>query len=45
VQIVSGDPVLRKARVDAVRKWQYQPTLLNGKSVEVDTTITIEFRP
>jgi TonB family protein len=45
VQIVSGDPVLGKAGVEAVRKWQYQPTLLNGKSVEVDTTITIEFRP
>lgn len=44
VQIVSGDPVLGKAAVDAVRQWRYQPTLLNGDPVEVDTTISIEFR-
>jgi TonB family protein len=44
VQLVSGDPVLGKAAIDAVRQWQYRPTLLNGNPVEVDTTISIEFR-
>jgi TonB family protein len=44
VTVVSGDPVLAKAAVDAVRQWQYQPTLLNGKPVEVDSTIKIDFR-
>ena len=45
VQLVSGDPVLGQAAVDAVRQWQYRTTLLNGNPVEVDTTILIEFRP
>lgn len=45
VQLVSGEPVLGKAAVDAVRQSQYRPMLLNGNPVEVDTTISIEFRP
>jgi TonB family protein len=40
---VSGDPDLVKAAIDAVKQWTYKPTLLNGKPVEVDTTITVEF--
>ena len=39
-----ADPVLIKAAMDAVRQWQYQPTLLNGVPVEVVTTITVGFR-
>jgi len=38
------DPDLIKAAMDAVRQWQYQPTLLNGVPVEVVTTITVVFR-
>jgi TonB family protein len=34
---------LIQAAVDAVRQWQYEPTLLNGQPVEVITTVTIEF--
>lgn len=45
VQLVSGDPVLGQAAVNAVRQWQYRPTLLNGNPVEVDTMVSIEFRP
>jgi TonB family protein len=41
---ISGDPALARAAADAVRRWQYQPTLLNGKPVEVDTTVSVEFR-
>jgi hypothetical protein len=26
-----------------VRQWRYQPTLLNGSPVEVDTTIDVIF--
>jgi Gram-negative bacterial TonB protein C-terminal len=29
--------------VDAVKQWRYQPTLLNGKAVEVDTRVVITF--
>jgi TonB family protein len=38
------DARLVKAALDAVRQWQYQPTLLNGQPVEVVTTITVDFQ-
>ncbi len=38
------DPRLINAAMDAVRQWHYQPTLLNGKPVEVVTEIQINFR-
>jgi TonB family protein len=37
------DPDLAKAAVEAVSKWRYQPTLLNGVPVEVLTNITVNF--
>jgi periplasmic protein TonB len=40
---ISGPPLLMKAAMDAVREWRYQPTLLNGEPVEVDTTISVIF--
>jgi TonB family protein len=43
LEVVSGHPLLQQAALDAVRQWRYQPTLLNGSPVEVDTTIDIIF--
>ena len=43
LQYVSGPPLLMKAAMDAVRQWRYQPTLVNGDPVEVDTTISVVF--
>jgi len=43
IQVVSGHPLLVQAAIDAVRQWQYQPTLLNGQPVEVDTKIEVIF--
>ncbi len=40
----SVDPALDQAALEAVRQWQYQPTLLNGEPVEVITSITINFK-
>ena len=39
----SGHPLLVQAALDAVKQWRYQPTLLNGVPVEVDTTIDVIF--
>ena len=39
-----ADSDLIKTAMNAVRQWQYQPTLLNGVPVEVVTTITVAFR-
>jgi periplasmic protein TonB len=40
---VSGPALLMRSAMDAVRQWRYQPTLLNGDPVEVDTTISVVF--
>jgi hypothetical protein len=37
-------PTTVHRRSDAVSKWRYEPTLLNGKPVEVITTITVNYR-
>jgi TonB family protein len=44
LEVISGDPLLQQAALDAVRQWIYQPTLLEGKPVEVDTVIDVIFR-
>ncbi|HUI41759.1 MAG TPA: TonB family protein [Terriglobia bacterium] len=43
LKIVSGHPLLAQAAVDAVRRWRYQTTLLNGDPVEVETEIDVNF--
>ena len=43
LEVVSGHPLLVQSALDAVKQWRYQPTLLNGDAVEVDTTITVSF--
>jgi protein TonB len=40
---ISGNPLLVKAALDAVRQWLYRPYLLNGEAVEVETQITVRF--
>jgi len=43
VQVLSGPPLLRSAAADAVKRWVYRPTLLNGQAVEVVTQIDVAF--
>ncbi|HEV8383594.1 MAG TPA: energy transducer TonB [Candidatus Acidoferrales bacterium] len=43
LEVLQGHPLLVQAAQDAVRQWRYQPTLLNGEPVEVDTTIDVVF--
>ena len=43
LQVLSGDPLLAAASLDAVRNWQYSTTLLNGDPVEVVTNIAVNF--
>ena len=43
IAVMSGHPLLVQAATDAVRQWRYQPTLLNGEAVEVDTQINVTF--
>ena len=41
--VISGDPQLAKAAIDAVRQWRFNPHHLNGKAVEFETRITVNF--
>ena len=41
--VVSGDPTLAKAATDAVQQWKYRPYLLQGRPVEVETQIQVNF--
>jgi protein TonB len=43
VNLLSGDPVLVAAAIDAVRQWRYKPILLNGQPVEAVTTVDVIF--
>ena len=41
---VSGPDVLVRAAMDSVQWWKYDPYQLNGEPVEVETTVTVQFR-
>ena len=43
LKVVSGHPLLVKAALEAVERWRYRPTLLNGQPVEVETEIDVNF--
>ena len=43
VKILSGEPQLARAAVDAVKQWKYKPYLLNGSPVEIQTQVTVKF--
>ena len=42
-RVVRSVALLDQAALDAVRQWEYMPTLLNGVPVPVLTTITVNF--
>lgn len=42
-RVIAGDPVLVQAVREAVRRWRYQPALLNGVPVEGSTEIEVDF--
>ena len=43
LKVLAGHPLLVKAAIEAVARWRYQPTLLNGDPVEVITEIDVNF--
>jgi TonB family protein len=42
--LLKGEPELGKAAVQAVKQWRYQPYVVDGKPVEMETTITLNFK-
>jgi protein TonB len=44
IRVLSGHPLFNTAAVEAVRRWKYSPTVLNGEPVPVVATVTVIFR-
>lgn len=44
LRVLRSHPMLEQAAVDAVRQWEYTPTLLNGVPVRVVMTVTVMFK-
>jgi len=41
---VAGPRVLAQSALDAVQSWRYRPYLSGGQALEVETTISVDFR-
>jgi periplasmic protein TonB len=44
LKVIEGPPLLIDAAREAVRQWRYRPYILNGRPVEVETIITVNFK-
>jgi TonB family protein len=44
MDMVSGPVVLRQAALDALSRWKYEPSKLDGQPVSVQMLVTIKFR-
>jgi periplasmic protein TonB len=43
IKLLSGEPVLAQAAMDAVKQWKYRPYLLDSQPMEIQTQITVNF--
>jgi TonB family protein len=43
IGVVGGHPLLIPAAIEAVKQWEYNPVLLNGVPVDVETTVDVAF--
>ena len=44
LKLVRGSLFLGRAAYNAVKQWRYQPYILNGRPVEAQTYVTVDFR-
>jgi len=40
---ISGHPLLRDAAVEAARRWEFEPTMVDGNPVETELVLTFDF--
>jgi TonB family protein len=43
VKVVSGNPLVNEAAIEAVKQWKYRPYLVNGQPIDVTTTVVVNF--
>lgn len=44
VVLISGDPILAPAAIEAVKQWKYNPYMLNGVPIAVETQVSVDFK-
>jgi TonB family protein len=44
VRLISGSPALAPAAIDAVKRWQYRPSYVNGQPLEWEWLVTVRFK-
>ena len=44
MKVISGPVLLQQPAMDALRRWKYEPAQLNGKTVPMHLTVTIQFK-
>jgi TonB family protein len=44
MKVISGPTLLQQSAMDALRQWKYQPAALDGKTVPMHLTVTLQFR-
>lgn len=44
-KVLSGSHLLARSAVQAVKKWVYEPAMVNGKPVSVTTSLEFQFHP
>lgn len=42
-KVIKSEPLFDKAALDAVRQWEYEPTIVGGVAVSVVITIGVKF--
>jgi TonB family protein len=45
IKVLSGDPVLSRAAVQAVTKWKYRPVTVGGSAIAVNGNVLLTFNP
>jgi periplasmic protein TonB len=41
--VISGNALLRQQAIDTLRRWKYQPAMLNGQAIPIHINVTITF--
>lgn len=41
---ISGPSILRRVAIDAVRRWKYEPPMLDGQAIAVQLLVTVRFQ-
>ncbi len=44
IEVKKGHPLLIQAATEAVSQWKFKPIVLNGKAVEMETVVNIDFQ-